>query len=70
MAAVTGLAAYRTTVTELLRAGQAFGEIEDFIDHVEDLSADEKAALWLYAFSLRDASEQQLEARAHLASVQ
>jgi hypothetical protein len=61
------LATYRSTVTELLRAGQAFGEVEAFIDHVEDLSADEQAALWLYAFSLRDASERQLEAQAHLA---
>jgi hypothetical protein len=61
------LAAYRSTVTELLRAGRAFGEVEDFVDHVEGLSADEQAALWLFAFSLRDASEQQLEAQAHLA---
>jgi hypothetical protein len=68
MAALTGLAAYRSTVTELLIAGHAFGEIEGIIDHVEDLSADEKAALWLYAFSLRDASEMQLEAQAHLAA--
>ena len=30
---------------------------------------DEKAALWLYAFSLRDPAEQQLAARAHLASL-
>ena len=63
------LAAYRETVTALLRAGHAFGEIEHFVDHVEDLSDDEKAALWLFAFSLRDASQQQLGARAHLASV-
>jgi hypothetical protein len=64
MATLPALATYRSTVTELLKAGQAFGKIEDFIDHVDDLSADEKAALWLYAFSLRDASEQQLEAQA------
>ena len=30
---------------------------------------DEKAALWLFAFSLRDPAEQQLDARAHLASL-
>ena len=60
------LAAYRSTVADLLLAGHAFGEIEAFVDRVEDLSADEQAALWLYAFSLRDASEQQLEAQAHL----
>jgi hypothetical protein len=31
---------------------------------------DEKAALWLFAFSLRDPTEQQLDAQAHLSSVQ
>jgi hypothetical protein len=64
------LADYRDAVTELLRAGEPFGEIEDLIDRVEGLDQDHKAALWLFAFSLRDASEQQLEARAHLASLQ
>jgi hypothetical protein len=63
------LAGYRDAVTELIRAGKAFGDVEDSIDNVEDLTLDEKAALWLFAFSLRDPSEQQLEARAHLASV-
>ena len=46
-----------------------FGDVEDSIDRVEDLTSDEKAALWLFAFSLRDPSEQQLVARACLASV-
>jgi len=32
--------------------------------------ADQKAALWLFAFSLRDPSQQQLVARGYLASVQ
>mgnify|MGYP006159823899 CR=1 FL=1 len=34
-----------------------------------DLSEPEKAALWLFAFSLRDQEEQQRDARAHLAAV-
>ena len=66
----TGLAMYRDSVTERLRAGVAFGDIEDSIDAVEDLTMDEKAALWLFAFSLRDPSEQQLEARTHMAALQ
>jgi hypothetical protein len=63
------LAGYRDAVTESLRAGKPFGDVEDSIDAVEDLSLDEKAALWLFAFSLRDPSEQQSAARAHLAAV-
>ena len=59
-----GLAAYREAVSELLTAGQPFGQIEDSIDRTDDLSADEKAALWLFAFSLRDARDRQRAARA------
>ncbi len=64
------LTSYRDAVTEQLKAGAAFGDIEDSIDAAEDLAMDEKAALWLFAFSLRDPSEQQLEARTHLAALQ
>jgi hypothetical protein len=63
------LASYRDTVAERMNAGQAFGEVEDSIDRFSQLTMDEKAALWLYAFSLRDPAEQQLAARAHLASL-
>jgi hypothetical protein len=64
------LASYRDTVAELIRGGEPFGDVEDAIDEVADLTQDQKAALWLFAFSLRDPYEQQLDARAHLASVQ
>ena len=63
------LASYRDAVAEQLRAGEPFGEVEDSIDQVAELTIDEKAALWLFAFSLRDPAEQQLAARAHLASL-
>ena len=65
-----GLASYREAVAELIRGGEPFGDVEDAIDEVADLTADQKAALWLFAFSLRDQGDQQLDARAHLASVQ
>lgn len=61
------LASYRDAVADRLRAGERFGAVEDAIDEVTDLTQDEKAALWLYAFSLRPRSEQQYDARAHLA---
>ena len=69
-AQLTPLATYRDTVLELMSEGQPFGEVEDAIDDVAELTQDQKAALWLFAFSLRETSEQQLDARAALASVQ
>lgn len=63
------LVTYRHAVAGWIRGGEPFGEVEDAIDEAADLTQDEKAALWLYAFSLRPAREQQLEARAHLASL-
>ena len=50
--------------------GKPFGDVEDAIHAVADLTLQQKAALWLFAFSLRDPTEQQLDARAHLAAVQ
>ena len=64
------LASCRDAVTQLIKAGEPFGEVEDAIDQVADLTQDQKAALWLVAFSLRDPAEQQSDARAHLAAVQ
>jgi hypothetical protein len=64
------LAGYRDEVTELIQAGESFGGVEEAIDRAAELSMDEKAALWLFAFSLRDRDEQQRDARAHLAALQ
>jgi hypothetical protein len=60
------LADYRDAVADRMRSGEPFGHVEDAIDRVDDLSQDEKAALWLFAFSLREPAEQQSDARAHL----
>jgi hypothetical protein len=65
----SALAGYRDTVTELMRAGEPFGEVEDAIDQVADLTEDAKAALWLLAFSLRDPCDQVRGARGHLATI-
>jgi hypothetical protein len=64
------LAAHRDAVAEWISRGLPFGEVEEAIDDVPDLTTDEKAALWLFAFSLRDPAQQQLDARAHLAALQ
>ncbi|MFL5518190.1 MAG: hypothetical protein ACJ8DJ_18690 [Gemmatimonadales bacterium] len=47
-------ASYRDAVTELIRAGEPLGEVEEAVDGVGDLTPDEKAALWLFAFSVRE----------------
>jgi hypothetical protein len=64
------LLSYRDAVTELMEMGESFGDVEDAIDEVPGLTLDQKAALWLFAFSLRDRDDQQLDARLHLAAVQ
>ena len=63
------LASYRDAVEDLMETGEQFGDVEDAIDAVAWLTHDQKAALWLFAFSLRDPVHQQRDARAHLAIV-
>jgi hypothetical protein len=67
---ISPLPMYRDTVAERIGRGEQFGAVEDTINEAADLSEDQKAALWLFAFSLRDRSQQLLDARAHLAAVQ
>jgi hypothetical protein len=59
---------YRDDVTNRVRAGEPFGEVEDAIE-LADVTQDQKAALWLFAFSLRDRGDQERDARTHLAVV-
>ncbi len=42
------------TVTELIKAGETFGDVERAIDEFAGVTEDEKAALWLLAFARRD----------------
>jgi hypothetical protein len=64
------LVRHRDTVARLMKGGEPFGRIEDVIDDCAELNQEQKAALWLFAFSLRNRVEQQLDARAHLSAVQ
>ena len=56
-------ASYRDAVTELIESGAPFGDVEDAIDELPCLTTDDKAALWLLAFSLRDPGGHELDAR-------
>jgi hypothetical protein len=66
----SALTSYRDEVAELMARGEPFGLVEDAIDEAPDLTLDEKAALWLFGFSLRDRAEQQANAREYLAALQ
>ena len=67
---IPALTMYRAEVSWLMEQGERFGEIEDGIDRIVDLTEDEKATLWLFAFSLRNPGDQQRDARGHLAAVE
>jgi hypothetical protein len=61
------LAGFREQVTALTVEGRPFSEVEDAIDTQRALTEDQRAALWLFAFSLRDRSEKRRQARDLLA---
>ena len=63
------VAGYLEAVTELVEAGDDFGDIEDTIDGIPELTEDGKAALWLFALSKRDGDLPRRVARPHLSSV-
>jgi hypothetical protein len=59
------LSRYQDAIMDRMNAGESFGDVEDAID-IADLTEDEKAALWLLAFSMRDPRDQRRDARAYL----
>jgi hypothetical protein len=61
------LAGFRDKVTELTDAGLPLREVEHAINAQAALTEDQRAALWLFAFSLRDRSAKRSQARAVLA---
>jgi hypothetical protein len=63
------LAGFRNKVTEMTEQGLPLGAVERAIDGQRALTEDQKAALWLFAFSLRDRTGKRRQARALLAAV-
>ena len=55
-------------VEDMMEQGTAFAHIEDAIE-ATPLSRDHKAALWLFAWSLRDPTHQRRDARMTLGLV-
>jgi hypothetical protein len=46
----SALPIYRDAVSERIEAGEPFGGLKHAIDTIGDLTEDQKAALWLFAF--------------------
>jgi hypothetical protein len=61
----SALVRYQNEVTDLMEAGEPFGLVESAID-LADVTEEEKAALWLLAFSMRDPGEQRRDAHTYL----
>jgi hypothetical protein len=60
---------HRDVVDGMMDAGEPFGEVESFINEAATLDEDERAALWLLAWSLRGAWVQRREALAILSAL-
>ena len=53
---------HQDVVEGMMDASEPFGKVEGFINEAAGLDQDEKAALWLFAWSLRDGRVQRREA--------
>jgi hypothetical protein len=60
---------HQEVIEGMMNASEPFLEVETFIDEAAALDQDEKAALWLFAWSLREGWAQRREARAMLSSL-
>jgi hypothetical protein len=61
---------HQDVVNGMMNASEPFGEVETFINEAAALDQDEKAALWLLAWSLRDAWIQRREALSMLSALE
>ena len=59
---------HQDVVEGMMGASEPFGAVEDFINEAAVLNVDQKAALWLLAWSLRSSLVQRREARALVGS--
>jgi len=63
------LGRHQDVVRGMMDASQPFLEVETFINEAAALAEDEKAALWLLAWSSRDPWTQRREAMAFLSAI-
>jgi hypothetical protein len=60
---------HQDVIKGMMNASDPFGDVETFINESVALDQDEKAALWLLAWSLRDTWTQRREALAMLSAL-
>ena len=60
---------HQDVIEGMMNASEPFGEVETFINEAAVLDQDEKAALWLLAWSLRDGWTQRREAVSMLSAL-
>jgi hypothetical protein len=60
---------HQDVIEGMMSASEPFGDVETFINDAMVLDQDEKAALWLLAWSLRDAWTQRREALSMLGAL-
>jgi cytochrome c-type biogenesis protein CcmH/NrfG len=60
---------HQDVIKGMMDASDQFGDVETFINEAVALDQDEKAALWLLAWSLRDTWTQRREALAMLSAL-
>ena len=60
---------HQDVIEGMMDASDPFGDVEIFINEAVALDQDEKAALWLLAWSLRDTWTQRREALAMLSAL-
>jgi hypothetical protein len=63
------LGQHQDVVTGMMDASEPFGEVETFINEASTLDQNEKAALWLLAWSFREGWIQKREAQEMLSSL-
>ena len=60
---------HQDVIEGMMNASEPFGEVETFINEAAALDQDEKAALWLFAWSFREGWIQRREALAMLSAL-
>jgi hypothetical protein len=60
---------HQELIEGMMSASEPFGDVETFINEAAVLDQEEKAALWLLAWSLRDAWVQRREALSMLSAL-
>ena len=60
---MASMTAERANVARLLNTHPTFDSVERYIDSREGMTKDQKAALWLFAYSTRGRAEQRYIAR-------